>query len=318
MTVFIMKMIACLAMLLDHVAHLLQQKMRFVCPDITLHDIWAATAPLTGIGNAAFPIYAFLLVQGLSHTKSRKDYLGRLALFAFISQTPYVLFMENLSILAPGRRTILFYSALSMEFFLPHFLFIISCLACWIVWPEKDWKGKNFLFLCLAMIPMAVEELKIGGIILHSQKFSIFYTLAFGFYLCFFWEKLSDYIQRRKQKRAIPPYYPWKLLLLAAPMITAIVALRCDYGILGFILILALYLLQKYRGAHSVFIIVWGCVVYGQASLLDWETSGIVLAAVLALCYTGRKGPNIKYPFYLFYPFHLLVLGILSVTMFQY
>ena len=116
MTVFIMKMIACLAMLLDHVAHLLQQKMRFVCPDITLHDIWAATAPLTGIGNAAF-------------TNSRKDYLGRLALFAFISQTPYVLFMENLSILAPGRRTILFYSALSMEFFLPHFLFIISCLA---------------------------------------------------------------------------------------------------------------------------------------------------------------------------------------------
>ena len=46
---------------------------------------------MRSLGRIAFPIYAFLLVNGFEHTKNRRAYLERLTLFALISQLPYSL-----------------------------------------------------------------------------------------------------------------------------------------------------------------------------------------------------------------------------------
>lgn len=43
------------------------------------------------IGRVAFPIFAFLLTEGATHTRHMNKYMGRLALFAIISQVPYAL-----------------------------------------------------------------------------------------------------------------------------------------------------------------------------------------------------------------------------------
>ena len=40
---------------------------------------------LTCIGRLAFPLYAFMIVEGYFHTKDIKKYVGRLLLFAVIS-----------------------------------------------------------------------------------------------------------------------------------------------------------------------------------------------------------------------------------------
>ena len=61
---------------------------------------------LTCIGRLAFPLYAFMIVEGYFHTKDIKKYVGRLLLFAVISEIPFNLAMGS-RILYPIHQNVL-------------------------------------------------------------------------------------------------------------------------------------------------------------------------------------------------------------------
>ena len=59
------------------------------------------------IGRMAFPLYAFLLVQGFLYTKIRKKYAARLGIFALISEIPFDLVAFG-QVFDPGAQNTLF------------------------------------------------------------------------------------------------------------------------------------------------------------------------------------------------------------------
>ena len=77
MSAFWLRLIACVAMLLDHIGY--------------LHNNMA----LRAVGRIAFPIFTYLLCNGFRHTSSRWRYALRLAIFALLSQIPFSLLCAN-------------------------------------------------------------------------------------------------------------------------------------------------------------------------------------------------------------------------------
>lgn len=84
---FTLKVVAIVGMTMCHVAAVFGPALPF-----------PAVCALTAGGGATFPIMAFLLTEGYRHTSDLRGYAARLAAFAVVSQVPYAMVFEPLSI----------------------------------------------------------------------------------------------------------------------------------------------------------------------------------------------------------------------------
>ena len=119
LSAFILKIIAMISMTFDHTGYI----------------IFGGVSFFNYIGRLAFPIFAFQIAQGYIHTKNFKKYLSRLAIFAFISQIPFMLFRyaaSNTMVSIPEIPSTIYNAIIALDFTLNIFFTLtIGLIAIW-------------------------------------------------------------------------------------------------------------------------------------------------------------------------------------------
>lgn len=75
-----LKLIACISMFIDHIGAIILESL----PEAEMGYIICRL-----IGRISFPIFCFLMAEGIRHTSSKKRYVLRMAAFAVLSEVPY-------------------------------------------------------------------------------------------------------------------------------------------------------------------------------------------------------------------------------------
>lgn len=98
-----------------------------------------------------------------------------------------------------------------------------------------------------------------------------------------------------------------KLLVIVAACAVATL-LKTDYSAMGILTIVLMYNMRK----NKMYCIGIGCAVL---TLLSLNEITCFLAMIPVHFYNGKRGLNLKYPFYAFYPVHLLVLFAIAAVL---
>lgn len=150
MTSFWLHIIAMFCMLLDHIWGL----------GLINNDI------LTCIGRIAFPIFAFMIVEGYFKTSNLKKYVGRLFIFALISEIPFNLMLGS-RVFYPVAQNVLW-------------TFLIGIGLIWLMEKVKD---KNIAIRALMLIFVVILAFALGVLTLCDYHYAgVFMVLVFYFF----------------------------------------------------------------------------------------------------------------------------------------
>lgn len=287
MSVFAIKLLALVTMVIDHSAYYLYGS------SLIGHGLYFA---MRTAGRIAFPLYAFLLVNGFEKTSDRGKYLSRLVLFAAVSQLPYtvVFSYENYSLSAVSGFALLW----------PWYVVVPAVLAVCAVWYFCVRRDASVISLGAAFI-LAVVQLSAGGVCLLGFETNVFYTLAVSLAGMSVLAMLANR----------PANIGQTLACLAAFIICALCILpHSDYGWYGFALMMLLWMSRRSKPMQAAVLLLWSYAEYA-VYIHNWAYfAAAALAVIPVLLYNGRRGRPVKLFFYMIYPLHLAVFGMLVLV----
>lgn len=303
MSVFVLKLIALLTMVIDHTAAVFSEAVAApLLPE-------AAVILLRSIGRVAFPLYAFLLAEGFRHTRSRPKYALRLLGLGLLSQIPYAFTLNGWVAFSemPWWRRV---TDLNILFSLALGVLLLAFL---------DAKGFDRRFASWG----AAAALAAGSLLFYL---SALYELAFALGLAAalalaarVFPKLG-WAAGQAARFILFSFVLFRLLRcnISVPVLGRI-HFSFDYGIDGLILFAALHWAKTPRRSGLV-IALWGLWCYWEdlAAAPIIAVPAVLFIAVAAVCasfYNGRRGRDDRRLFYWAYPGHLLLLwGALALA----
>ena len=294
MSAFVLKLIAVVSMLIDHAAYSL-----FLAGVFT----GKGYVYMRAVGRIAFPIFAYMIVNGFEKTHDVRRYFSRLALFAVISQPVYRLAFTaanyGAQALTGGGITL---SLTAANITAPCLAALIA--AAYLIFACRWRVDLSLLWVCAALV-LPYVRLEVFGITLLGGKLTVFYTLAIGLALI----AALDALRRARGGKG--ELFRALMLLLAALAAALLLQKTADYGWMGLALIAALYLARSRRVYQAGVIVLWCVCEYAVMQSSWFFALYAMLAAVPVLLYSGRLGARMR-GFYLVYPVHLGIFYVLS------
>ena len=294
MSAFVLKLIAVVSMLIDHAAYSL-----FLAGVFTGRGY----VYMRAVGRIAFPIFAYMIVNGFEKTHDVRRYFSRLALFAVISQPVYRLAFTaanyGAQALTGGGITL---SLTAANITAPCLAALIA--AAYLIFACRGRVDLSLLWVCAALV-LPYVRLEVFGITLLGGKLNVFYTLAIGLALI----AALDALRRARGGKG--ELFRALMLLLAALAAALLLQKTADYGWMGLALIAALYLARSRRVYQADVIVLWCVCEYAVMQSSWFFALYAMLAAVPVLLYSGRLGASMR-GFYLVYPVHLGIFYVLS------
>lgn len=90
-----LKILAIITMLIDHIGAFVVYPYLAGNNVSNYEEVFNLYYIMRIMGRVAFPIFVFLLVEGIKHTKDIRKYILRMFIFAMISEVPFVLAAEK-------------------------------------------------------------------------------------------------------------------------------------------------------------------------------------------------------------------------------
>lgn len=167
---------------------------------------------------------------------------------------------------------------------------------------------------------------------LHGEWFDIthqnvIFTFVFAVLGIWLYEKpqLISGLIRRMEKDSSTYAYQYadqvvNLFALAACAGLAF-AFRTDYDAFGVLLVYLFYFSRSQKPYVRAGLSAAAMIAYGALSSITGDGFSVfylmcwvcaAASAILVALYNGKRGPNLKWLFYAFYPVHLLIIGLLS------
>lgn len=228
-----LKLIAAVSMLADHVGYLLIGDgtiLPLKAEGVPYAFWWIVYLVCRVIGKAAFPIFAFLLVEGYFHTRNWRKYALRLGIFALVSEIPFDLVDEQK--LVSWRMQNVFFAlllGLLMIRILEHIrrhmageiglllqLLVIglSCGCAWAMHVDYDYIGIMMIALCYWFRQEREQLCMMGFVWMGVMMRHIYYLPGYAAAFLLIWFYNGKRGGRKIKQYGFYLFYPVHLVIL--------------------------------------------------------------------------------------------------------
>lgn len=241
-----MKVVALVTMTIDHIGFVLVAPLMQTDGQLAT-GFFLLYYCLRTIGRTAFPLYAFMIAEGSRHTRNIYVYMGRLAIFAILSEIPYnfafdgvfwypqaqnVFFTLLLGLIACWAARLLEESGKPVLLSVP--VAVVMAVCAELLSTDYSWYGVVFVYLCYVSrnLKTALRVLLLtAGLLLIARPWTLFPVAGLAEFLSasqvmqFFGSLLSFFFifryrgeqgKLRLHKYFFYAYYPVHLAVLAA------------------------------------------------------------------------------------------------------
>lgn len=176
----------------------------------------------------------------------------------------------------------------------------------------KKYLLRLFVFALISQAPFALFKSAFSS----SFALNIFFTLFLGLIAITVFEMFNKLDSKNKYVHYLNVVFG---LICTAAIACVAEVIHCDYGYYGIVIIFVFHIFKKNRLLMNISFVLWTIVFYLK-NLIYSSHFEIYLLIILYTClslafinlYNNKKGKDIKYLLYLFYPIHLLIFYALT------